>query len=113
MEVLYERGFGAMAVFTTAALFGNVVMLNLLIAIVRPSQDAAPLPVLPSHRGSWQVSDEFDQYMERASLEALMALAMLCKEAREARPPPCATPLSVPPTLQRTLRQRCLLALPP
>ena len=58
--------------------------------------------------GSRQVSDEFDQYMERASLEALMALAMLCKEAREARPPPCATPLSVPPTLQR-----CVLALPP
>jgi hypothetical protein len=29
------------------------------------------------------VSDEFDQYMERASLEGLMALAMLCKEARE------------------------------
>ena len=57
---------------------------------------------LPSHRGSRQVSDEFDQYMERASLEALMALAMLCKEAREARPPPCATPLSVPPTLRRT-----------
>jgi hypothetical protein len=85
VEVLYERGFGAIAVFTTAALFGNVVMLNLLIAIVRPSQDAAPLPVLPSHRGSWQVSDEFDQYMERASLEALMALAMLCKEAREVR----------------------------
>ena len=33
--MLYERGFGAMSVFTTAALFGNVVMLNLLIAIVR------------------------------------------------------------------------------
>ena len=32
---------------------------------------------------TWQVSDEFDQYMERASLEGLMALAMLCKEARE------------------------------
>ena len=46
MEVLYERGFGAMAVFTTAALFGNVVMLNLLIAIVRPCKDAAPLPAL-------------------------------------------------------------------
>ena len=50
VEVLYERGFGAMAVFTTAALFGNVVMLNLLIAIVRPSQDDAPLPWFSADR---------------------------------------------------------------
>ena len=54
------------------------------------------------------MSDEFDQYMERASLEALMALAMLCKEAREVR----HTTLRAT-TLQRTLRQRCLLALLP
>ena len=38
------------------------MLLNLLIAIV---------------------SDEFDQFMERASLEAQLALAAMCKEARE------------------------------
>jgi hypothetical protein len=38
------------------------VLLNLLIAIV---------------------PDEFDQFMERASLEAQLALAAMCKEARE------------------------------
>ena len=35
VAALYERGWGSIGVFTTAALFGNVVMLNLLIAIVR------------------------------------------------------------------------------
>jgi ABC-type cobalamin transport system permease subunit len=35
VAVLYDRGWGSIATFTTAALFGNVVMLNLLIAIVR------------------------------------------------------------------------------
>ena len=37
-------------------------MLNLLIAIV---------------------SDEFDKFMERASLEAQLALAAICKDARD------------------------------
>ena len=41
-----------------------VVLLNLLIAIV---------------------SDEFDQFMERANLEAQLALASMCKEAQQVR----------------------------
>ena len=59
---LWLRGAPAVAVFAAALLFGNVVLLNLLIAIV---------------------SDEFDQFMERAGLEAQLAKAGMCKEARE------------------------------
>ena len=62
VETLWLTGSPAVAVFMLALLFGNVVLLNLLIAIV---------------------SDEFDQFMERASLEAQLALAAMCKEARE------------------------------
>ena len=59
---LWLRGAPTVAVFSAALLFGNVVLLNLLIAIV---------------------SDEFDQFMERAGLEAQLAKAGMCKEARE------------------------------
>jgi hypothetical protein len=52
----------AIAIFFVALLFGNVVLLNLLIAIV---------------------SDEFDQFMERAGLEAQLAVASICREARD------------------------------
>ena len=62
VETLWTTGEPAVIVFTVALLFGNVALLNLLIAIV---------------------SDEFDQFMERASLEAQLALAGMCKEARE------------------------------
>ena len=62
VSTLWLRGSPAVAVFSVALLFGNVVLLNLLIAIV---------------------SDEFDQFMERAGLEAQLALAGMCKEARE------------------------------
>ncbi len=62
VETVWMTGEPAVIVFTVALLFGNVALLNLLIAIV---------------------SDEFDQFMERASLEAQLALAGMCKEARE------------------------------
>ena len=48
VETLWLRGSPAVAVFMVSLLIGNVVLLNLLIAIV---------------------SDEFDQFMERAGLE--------------------------------------------
>eukprot|EP01050_Picozoa_sp_SAG11_P019224 SAG11_NODE_3029_length_2753_cov_8.497739_3_plen_157_part_00 len=62
VETLWTRGSPAVVVFLVALLFGNVVMLNLLIAVV---------------------SDEFDKFMERASLEAQLALGGMCKDARE------------------------------
>ena len=62
VETLWRRGSPAVAVFLSAVLFGNVVMLNLLIAIV---------------------SDEFEQFMERADVEAQLALAAMCEEARQ------------------------------
>jgi len=61
-ETLWLRGSPAVAVFMVAMVFGNIVMLNLLIAIV---------------------SDEFEQFMERADLEAQLALAAICEEARQ------------------------------
>eukprot|EP01043_Picozoa_sp_COSAG02_P023738 COSAG02_NODE_1275_length_13506_cov_8.845603_18_plen_1068_part_00 len=61
VQTLWQRGSPAVAVFVSAVLFGNIVMLNLLIAIV---------------------SDEFEQFMERAHLEAQLALATICEEAR-------------------------------
>ena len=48
--------------FAFLALFAIVMMLNLLIAIV---------------------SDEFEQFMERADLEAQLAVAGICEEARQ------------------------------
>ena len=60
-ETLWLRGSPAVAVFMVAMIFGNIVMLNLLIAIV---------------------SDEFEQFTERADLEAQLALAAICEEAR-------------------------------
>ena len=62
---LWLRGAPAVAVFGAALLFGNVVLLNLLIAIV---------------------SDEFDQFTVHQSRGKIMELTMtgLCKEGREA-----------------------------
>ena len=41
--------------------------------------------------GVWQVSDAYDEFMEHASLEGLMALAGMCQEARNVPPTPIAT----------------------
>ena len=41
--------------------------------------------------GVWQVSDAYDEFMEHASLEGLMALAGMCQEARNVPPTTIAT----------------------
>ena len=61
---LWARGGSTLIVFVVAMLVGNVALLNLLIAIV---------------------SDEFDRYMQRSTLESLLALGEICREARVVR----------------------------
>ena len=64
VEEIWEGGSPVMCVFMVATLLGNIVLLNLLIAIV---------------------SDEFDRYMERAPIEAQLAMGLLCQEARQVK----------------------------
>lgn len=84
VQTLWQQGSPAVAVFLSAVMFGNIVMLNLLIAIV---------------------SDEFEQFMERAELEAQLALAAICEEAR------CV--LRIAPNTRPELFQRHLFVLRP